>query len=222
VIEFGVALVLLVLAAPTLLLAAVLVKLTSRGPALYTQTRLGLNGRLYTIYKLRSMYHNCEQESGPLWSPAGDPRITRLGRFLRRIHLDELPQLWNVLRSEMGLVGPRPERPEFLPDLEQAVPLYRSRLRVRPGVTGLAQVQLPPDTGLDSVRRKVAYDLYYVRHCNPLLDLQILVATGLKLLGLSFPVIRRITHLPSRETIEQYYAFQLKKHGYSPSHPPTR
>src|SRR5439155_12868491 len=120
------------------LLSMLLVKLTSRGPALYTQTRLGRNGRPFTIYKLRTMQHRCESLTGARWSTPGDPRITPVGRFLRKTHLDELPQLWNVLRGDMALVGPRPERPEFVPQLEQAVPHYRDRLLVRPGVSGLA------------------------------------------------------------------------------------
>ena len=105
--------------------------------------RLGKNGRPFRLHKIRTMRHDCEKATGPRWAVPGDPRITPLGRFLRQTHLDELPQLWNVLRGEMSLVGPRPERPEFVPDLEQAIPHYRDRLLVRPGVTGLAQVQLP-------------------------------------------------------------------------------
>ena len=137
--------------------AAIVVKLTSRGPAFYTQIRLGQDGRAYAIYKLRTMTHDCEKLSGPQWSKKGDCRVTAVGRLLRRSHLDELPQLWNVLRGEMSLIGPRPERPEFVPRLERSLPHYRARLHVRPGVTGLAQVQLPPDTDLGSVRRKLAY-----------------------------------------------------------------
>ena len=105
----------------------------SRGPAFYTQTRLGMGGREYTIYKLRSMFHECERQSGACWSTTGDPRITPVGLWLLRTHIDELPQLWNVLRGEMSLVGPRAERPEFIPHLQQAFPLYRLRRAVRPG-----------------------------------------------------------------------------------------
>src|SRR3954471_12705663 len=141
-VEFTAALALLALTAPLLLLAALLIKLTSRGPAFYTQTRVGLGGRPFTIYKLRTMIHKAESLTGPRWSLPGDPRVTRFGQFLRLTHLDELPQLWNVLRGDMSLIGPRPERPEFVPELEQALPGYRKRLAVRPGVTGLAQVQL--------------------------------------------------------------------------------
>jgi lipopolysaccharide/colanic/teichoic acid biosynthesis glycosyltransferase len=185
VLDFAAALVLLVLSAPVLLACMLLVKLTSRGPALYWQVRLGKDGRLFRICKIRTMVHNCEGRSGACWCMPGDPRVTAVGRLLRATHLDELPQLWNILRGEMSLVGPRPERPEFLPALEKAVPYYRERLRVRPGVTGLAQVQLPPDTDLDSVRRKVVCDLAYTRHLSLWLDVRILALTVLHLFGIS-------------------------------------
>jgi lipopolysaccharide/colanic/teichoic acid biosynthesis glycosyltransferase len=204
-VEFCVGLVILTLAAPVVLLAAALVKLTSRGPAFYTQTRLGMGGREYTIYKLRSMFHDCERQSGACWSTTGDPRITPVGLWLRRTHIDELPQLWNVLRGEMSLVGPRPERPEFIPHLQQAFPLYRLRRAVRPGVTGLAQVQLPPDTDLESVRRKLAYDLYYVHNYSPWLDLQLLAATAVYLMGVPYALIGKFVSLPSSDTVEQTY-----------------
>jgi lipopolysaccharide/colanic/teichoic acid biosynthesis glycosyltransferase len=184
-LDVALALVLLVLAAPLILLAWLLVKLTSSGPGFYRQTRLGRGGRPFTLYKIRTMRHDCERVSGPCWSGPGDPRVLGVGWFLRRTHLDELPQLWNVLRGDMSLVGPRPERPEFLPQLEQAVPHYRDRLLVRPGVTGLAQVLAPPDTDLDSVRRKLAYDRDYLRRLGFWLDLRLLVATACYLVGLS-------------------------------------
>src|SRR5262249_17904057 len=152
-------LVLLAPSAVLILYAMALVRLTSRGSAIYRQTRLGLNGRPFTIYKIRTMYHDSERLTGPQWSRPGDPRVTPIGRILRATHIDELPQLWNVLRGEMSLVGPRPERPELAAGLERELPSYRDRLAVRPGVTGLAQVQLPPDTDVESVRRKLAYDI---------------------------------------------------------------
>jgi lipopolysaccharide/colanic/teichoic acid biosynthesis glycosyltransferase len=199
------ALVLLVLTAPLVLLSMLLIRLTSRGPALYTQTRVGRGGVPFTIYKLRTMVHRCESLTGALWSVPGDPRVTPLGRILRRTHLDELPQLWNVLRGDMSLVGPRPERPEFVPQLEQAIPHYRARLAVRPGVTGLAQVQLPPDTDLDSVRLKLAYDLYYAAHVGFWLDLRIGLATALKMVGVPFRVLRRLFRFPERGPVEEAY-----------------
>jgi lipopolysaccharide/colanic/teichoic acid biosynthesis glycosyltransferase len=201
--EVAAALVLFALTAPLLLVAALLVKLSSRGPAFYTQTRVGLRGRPFTIYKLRTMIHNCESLTGPRWAIAGDPRITRLGYFLRVSHLDELPQLLNVLKGDMSLVGPRPERPEFVKELERALPSYRGRLEVRPGVTGLAQVQLPADTDLESVRRKLAHDLFYVRAAGLWLDLRIVLCTGLRLLGVPFRLSGRLLRIPTREAIQE-------------------
>jgi lipopolysaccharide/colanic/teichoic acid biosynthesis glycosyltransferase len=202
VVEWVLALFLLVLAMPVLVVAALLVKLTSPGPAIYSQTRLGKNGRLYRVHKIRTMYHNCEKLSGPQWSYPGDPRVTTLGRFLRRTHIDELPQLWNVLRGEMSLVGPRPERPEIAKTLEGPVPGYRHRLLVRPGVTGLAQVSVPADTDIESVKRKLAYDLYYVQNLSLRLDVQIIVSTAFKVLGMSFRTLRTLFRLPRREVVE--------------------
>jgi lipopolysaccharide/colanic/teichoic acid biosynthesis glycosyltransferase len=201
-LEFAAALVLLVLAAPLMVVAGLLVKLTSRGPVFYTQTRVGRDGRLFTIYKIRTMVHDCESLTGPRWCIPGDPRVIRAGHFLRRSHLDELPQLVNVLRGEMALIGPRPERPEFLPDLERELPNYRSRLAVRPGVTGLAQIQLAPDSDLDSVRRKLKYDLYYVENVSPWLDLGILAGTALKVLGAPWWLARGLRLVPTGAAIE--------------------
>jgi lipopolysaccharide/colanic/teichoic acid biosynthesis glycosyltransferase len=201
--ECALALVLLLLTAPLIGLASLLVKLTSRGPAFYTQTRVGRHGRIFTIYKLRTMIHNCESLTGPRWAIPGDPRVTWLGHLLRVSHLDELPQLVNVLRGDMSLIGPRPERPEFVQELERAVPYYRERLRVRPGVTGLAQVQLPADSDLDSVRRKLQYDLYYIRKSNFWLDLRILLCTACYVLGVPFRVSGKLFRIPSGEEIER-------------------
>ena len=194
--DFAAAIVLFILTAPLMVLSMVLVKLTSRGPVIYSQTRLGQDGRPFPIYKIRTMLSNCEATTGPRWSTAADPRITPVGRFLRRTHLDELPQLWNILRGEMSLVGPRPERPEFVTQLERAIPRYRERLAVRPGVTGLAQVQLPPDTDLNSVRHKLVCDLYYIERLNFWLDLRILVCTAFGLLGIPYAVSRKIFRVP--------------------------
>jgi lipopolysaccharide/colanic/teichoic acid biosynthesis glycosyltransferase len=201
-IEFAAALVLVVLAAPIIAVAAVLIKLTSHGPAFYTQARVGKNGRPFTIYKLRTMIHDCESLTGPRWAIRGDPRVTPVGQFLRASHLDELPQLLNVLLGNMGLIGPRPERPEFVRQLEQVVPGYRQRLAVRPGVTGLAQVQLGADTDVASVRRKVLHDCWYIEHLGPWMDLRLLLATGLYVLGNPLGLTRRLRLVPSRYAIE--------------------
>jgi lipopolysaccharide/colanic/teichoic acid biosynthesis glycosyltransferase len=202
--------VLLVLTAPLLLAVVILVKLTSRGPAIYAQTRLGYKGRHFRIYKVRSMYHDCERLTGPQWCTRGDPRITPLGRFLRASHLDELPQLWNVLKGDMSLIGPRPERPEIAATLARAIPHYSGRLLVRPGVSGLAQVQLPPDTDLASVRLKLAYDLYYVQHPGLGFDLRLMLATAVRLLGLPCPVWRALLGVPGGEAVERPYRSWLR------------
>lgn len=204
-LDFFLALVLAIPALPVIFVAAMLVKLTSRGPAFYSQLRVGLNGRPYTIYKLRSMRHNCELESGPCWSKDGDPRITRIGKFLRAAHIDELPQLLNVLRGEMSLVGPRPERPEFVPQLRQQIPLYQARLIVRPGVTGLAQVQLPADTDLESVRRKFAYDLHYIANAGLWMDIRLMLATAVKMVAMPYWMIAKVVRLPYWETVAESY-----------------
>lgn len=197
-LEAVVAAVIMLLAAPVLLLIMGLVKTTSRGPMIYSQVRVGLDGRLFRIYKVRTMRHDCERTSGPKWSTGRDSRVTPVGRFLRLSHLDEIPQLWNVMRGDMGLVGPRPERPEFVSQLEKAIPRYRERLAVRPGITGLAQVQLPPDTDVDSVRRKLACDLAYIEQANIWLDGRILLATILLLMNVKASTTRRILALPAR------------------------
>jgi lipopolysaccharide/colanic/teichoic acid biosynthesis glycosyltransferase len=205
VLEVGVALALLTLAAPVILLLAALVKLTSSGPAFYWQIRVGKGGRPYKIYKLRTMARDAETRSGPQWSTPGDPRVTWLGRFLRKTQLDELPQLWNVLRRDMSLVGPRPERPEFVPSLKKVIPYYADRLLVRPGVTGLAQIQLPADTDLESVRRKVAYDLYYVQHVSLWLDVRILFLTAFYAAGSKVFWPFRLLGMPRPARIEGAY-----------------
>jgi lipopolysaccharide/colanic/teichoic acid biosynthesis glycosyltransferase len=195
-------LVLFVLTAPLVALAAIAVKLTSRGPVFYCQTRTGLGGRPYTIYKVRTMAHNCESQTGVRWASSGDPRITWVGRWLRRTHIDELPQLLNILRGEMSLVGPRPERPEFVVRLEQVFPEYHRRLAVRPGLSGLAQIQLPPDSDLESVRRKLVYDLYYVDRRTLWLDIRIILSTICKVLSIPFVVPRTVLQMPSGDAVE--------------------
>lgn len=176
--DFLGALVLLVPFAPVILVAAFATKLGSRGPALYWQTRLGRDGRPFRICKIRTMVHNAEAKTGAIWSPTHDPRVTPLGRFLRRSHIDEFPQLLQVLAGHMSLVGPRPERPEFVQQLQWEVPGYLERLQVKPGVTGLAQLILPPDADVDDVRRKVQCDLYYIRRYSFGLDLVIGIHTA--------------------------------------------
>ena len=190
---------------PLIVLAMILTRLTSAGPVIFKQVRVGLGGRPFTIYKIRTMRADCERETGPVWSSGHDPRVTPLGRFLRSTHLDELPQLINVLRGEMSLVGPRPERPEFVAQLERAIPCYRDRLEVRPGLTGLAQLQLAPDTDLESVRRKLACDLYYIRRATPWLDLRIMLSTSWSVAGIPFAASRVFFRIPSGVVVEEAY-----------------
>jgi exopolysaccharide biosynthesis polyprenyl glycosylphosphotransferase len=162
---------------PLMLLTAILVRLSSRGPILYRQRRVGLNGELFTLYKFRSMYADAEARTGAVWAKVGDPRITPVGRWLRKLRLDELPQFWNVVRGQMAIVGPRPERPEFVELLTQQIPYYRQRLAVKPGITGWAQINHKyGDTALDAMI-KLEYDLYYIKHVAPMLDFYIIFHT---------------------------------------------
>ncbi len=204
-LDFILAALLFILTFPLMLVAMALVKLTSRGPAIYRQTRVGHLGRHFTIYKIRSMVRDSERLTGAQWAIPRDPRVTPVGSLLRVTHVDELPQLWNVLRGEMSLVGPRPERPEFVGTLEQAVPHYGDRLLVLPGVTGLAQVQLPPDIDLHSVRHKLACDLYYVQRISLGLDLRIIVGTAIGVMGIPFSVTGKLLRIPSGSTAERAY-----------------
>jgi lipopolysaccharide/colanic/teichoic acid biosynthesis glycosyltransferase len=196
VFEPGLAVVLFVLAAPIIMVCLVAVRLNSKGSPLYTQKRLGRRGRVITIYKIRTMYQDSERGLGATWSGPGDPRVTPIGRILRWAHLDELPQLVNVLRGEMSLVGPRPERPEIVAQLERVFPEYRDRLLVRPGLTGLAQVLQGPDTSLNSVQSKLRYDLFYVDNLGFWLDLRVTLGTVIYLLRVPDPIIARIFRFP--------------------------
>ncbi len=195
--EKACALVLLVFLAPVFGLAALLVRLTSKGPALYTQVRQGEQGKEFTIYKFRTMYHDCEKSTGACWSVPGDARVTPIGRLFRDLHVDELPQLWNVVRGEMRFLGPRPERPEIAVGLAESISRYEERLQVAPGLTGLAQILLPPDFNLQSVRRKLAYDLYLMENASFALHTKILLCTVLHLAGVPFATVRSLLAVPT-------------------------
>jgi lipopolysaccharide/colanic/teichoic acid biosynthesis glycosyltransferase len=187
------AVVLLVPGLPLIALLVLLVRLTSRGPGIYRQIRVGRNGRKFKIYKIRTMRHDAESGTGPVWTQtARDPRITAVGRILRRFHLDELPQLLNIVKGEMSIVGPRPERPEFVHVLAESIPGYYQRVVVRPGITGLAQLNLPPDSDLNSVRRKLALDCEYIHHAGPWLDARIFLCTGLRMVKISGAWLLRV------------------------------
>jgi lipopolysaccharide/colanic/teichoic acid biosynthesis glycosyltransferase len=175
------------LALPALLLlgiAALLVLFTCGRPIFYCQTRVGLRRQLFTLWKIRTMCANAEESSGPIWCGRGDPRVTWIGHFLRLTHLDELPQLWNVLAGDMSLIGPRPERPEIVRTLARAIPNYLDRLAVLPGITGWAQIHQDSDIDLGNVRVKQRFDLEYIRRASLLMDLQILIETFPCLFGM--------------------------------------
>lgn len=175
--DIVVSITLLTLGAPIWLLTALLIRLTSAGPAVYSQVRVGQNGKNYTMYKFRSMYIDAEKRSGPQWATENDPRITPFGRFVRKTRLDEIPQFINVVRGEMSLVGPRPERPFFVEQLKKEIPWYVRRIKMKPGITGWAQVKHKYDASLEDVKQKVIFDLYYFENMSILLDIKILVRT---------------------------------------------
>lgn len=174
IMDIIIALVGLIITLPLFIIIAILIKLDSEGPVFFKQKRLGLNGKEFILYKFRTMIANAEAESGPVLAKKNDPRITKIGRFLRITRLDELPQLWNVFKGDMSLVGPRPERPELQQEFVKKQPYFHRRLKVRPGITGLAQVQGRYDTDIES---KLRYDLAYIYNLSLALDLKILFAT---------------------------------------------
>ena len=166
-----------VLALPVLAIAAMIIKFSSRGPLIYTQVRVGKDGTQFKMYKLRTMFINAESCTGPVWATKDDPRVIPSCRWMRRSHVDELPQLFNVMRGEMSLVGPRPERPEITEQLELIFHDYRHRLTVKPGITGLAQVRHGYCAGIGSIRAKLTSDLEYIERANWLMELGILART---------------------------------------------
>jgi lipopolysaccharide/colanic/teichoic acid biosynthesis glycosyltransferase len=211
-VDVACAVLLLIPALPLMLAAMLLVRLTSRGSAIYTQVRVGQGGRMFVIYKIRTMRHGCERLTGPVWARRSDSRVTLIGAILRQTHIDELPQLFNVIKGDMALVGPRPERPEFVEQLERVIPCYRARIGVRPGVTGLAQVLLPADVDVASVRSKLTYDLYYLGRAGLRLDAKIVACTVLKVLGMPRAVTRKILAVPDHGVIEGAYEAMVSGH----------
>ena len=176
VLDLCAAFILLVCTSPIMLLAALAVRLESPGPVIYSQRRVGLFGKTFTVFKFRSMRNDAEK-NGAVWAMKSDPRVTKVGKFIRKTRIDELPQLWNVLKGEMSLIGPRPERPEFVEELEKEIPFYSLRHAVKPGVTGWAQVCYPYGSSVDDSRRKLEYDLYYAKNMSLLLDIKIVLKT---------------------------------------------
>lgn len=195
ILDRGLAAVLLVPGLPIIGLSIALVRLTSKGPGIYGQTRVGKGRRIFTMYKIRTMRHDAENRTGPVWTKNNDDRITPVGRFLRKTHLDEFPQLFNVIKGEMSLIGPRPERPEFVEVLAEEIPNYLDRIAVKPGITGLAQINLEPDVDTESVCRKLVLDTEYIKRATVLFDVRMLLATLLYLLGCKADWARRATRL---------------------------
>ena len=175
--DIVVSLLILVLGLPLWLIVALCLIIDSRGPVLYKQERVGRNGRAYNIFKFRSMTADAEKQSGPVWAEKNDPRVTRVGSIIRRTHIDEFPQFINVLKGDMSVVGPRPERPFFVEKLAKELPLYKRRLKVRPGITGWAQIRYKYDQSVEDVRAKVKDDLFYIENISWRLDLKILFNT---------------------------------------------
>jgi exopolysaccharide biosynthesis polyprenyl glycosylphosphotransferase len=173
--DLMIASLILVLASPLFILIAIFIKLDSKGPVFYVQERVGLDGEVFKVIKFRSMHTDAEQSSGPVWSQPNDPRTTRLGRFLRRFSFDELPQLLNVLKGDMSIVGPRPERPHFVEKFKKQVPRYLERHRVKTGMTGWAQVN--GLRGNASIAERTKYDIYYIEHWSLVFDLKIILKT---------------------------------------------
>jgi sugar transferase (PEP-CTERM system associated) len=176
-LDLSLSLVGLLLALPVMAVVALTIKLESRGPVLFRQARLGQNGRVFILNKFRSMREDAEKETGPVWAQDRDPRVTRVGSFLRKTRLDELPQLFNVLLGDMSFIGPRPERPEFVYTLQKQIPFYMERLSVKPGITGWAQVRYRYGATVEDAIEKLQYDLYYIKNLSLFLDLVILIAT---------------------------------------------
>ncbi len=175
--DIGVSLFILVIGLPLIALFAILVKMETKGPAFFRQTRVGLYGQPFTLIKLRSMRLDAEA-AGARWAEKDDPRVTRVGRLIRKVRIDELPQVWSVLKGEMSFVGPRPEVPAFVNDLERELPYYAERHVVKPGITGWAQINYPYGASIEDARHKLEYDLYYAKNYTPFLDLLILLQTA--------------------------------------------
>jgi sugar transferase (PEP-CTERM system associated) len=169
--------ILLAISAPVVLLAALAVKVETKGPAFYRQRRVGLYGEPFELIKIRSMRIDAEVGGTAVWAQKDDPRVTRVGNFLRKTRIDELPQAWSVFKGKMSFVGPRPERPQFVHDLETRLPYYAERHVVKPGITGWAQINYPYGASVEDAREKLEYDLYYAKNYSPFLDLLILMQT---------------------------------------------
>jgi len=175
--DFVVSFMILIVSFPAIIAAAIAIKIESKGPILYKQERSGLNGKPFMVYKFRSMVQDAEVKTGPVWSTKGDARVTKVGAFIRKVRIDEIPQMINIFKGEMSLVGPRPERPHFVEKLAAEIPLYKRRLKVRPGLTGWAQVKHKYDESIEDVKMKLRYDLFYIENMSIRMDLNIIFRT---------------------------------------------
>lgn len=181
-IDLVISVVVLTVMLPVIAVISAVIRSTSSGKAIYSQKRVGKKGQTFTMYKFRTMYNDAEAETGPTWASENDPRVTKVGAWLRKTRLDEIPQFYNVLKGEMSLVGPRPERPYFVEQFKEEIPMYTRRLRVRPGITGWAQVKWKYDSSLDDVKEKTKYDLFYVENMSLRMDFKILINTVFSML----------------------------------------
>ena len=170
-------LLLLIITSPLCLITALLIKLDSKGPIIYKQMRVGKGGKEYYLFKFRSMCHNAESKSGPVWAKENDPRVTTVGAIIRKLRIDEIPQVLNVLKGDMSFVGPRPERPHFVNELKNQIPYYTQRLVVKPGITGWAAVKYRYGSSIEDAIEKMQYDLYYIKHLSLFFDLSIIFHT---------------------------------------------
>lgn len=177
VLDIFASLTILILSAPLTIASAIIIKLESRGPIFYKQERLGLNGKAFKVMKFRSMVNDAEKKSGPVWAQKNDPRVTKFGNIMRKTRIDEIPQMFNILKGDMSLVGPRPERAHFVEMLSKEIPLYKRRMTVRPGVTGWAQVKHKYDESIDDVKTKLKYDLFYIENMSIRMDISIMFRT---------------------------------------------
>ena len=213
-VDLPIALLLSVIALPIVGVSWLLVRLTSPGPGFYKQVRLGLDGKPFWVYKIRTMRVDAEAATGAVWAARNDKRITPVGKILRLVHLDELPQLFNVLRGEMTLVGPRPERPEFVAELEKRIDGYAYRLYVKPGLTGLAQLNQNADIDLNDVRRKLVFDFDYIENASLLFDMRLILCTPLKQFFLCPPAVLKLFRL-YREAENSHWVTSLPLVNYT-------
>jgi exopolysaccharide biosynthesis polyprenyl glycosylphosphotransferase len=172
-----ISLILFIMLFPLMLIVALLIKFDSKGPVIFSQERVGQGGRQYSVHKFRSMIANAEEKSGPVWAKDHDDRVTRVGHVIRKLRIDEIPQLWNVIKGEMSFVGPRPERQFFVSKLEKKIPYYSERFSVKPGITGWAQVCYPYGSTVEDAIQKLNYDLFYIKNLSIFMDLMIVLRT---------------------------------------------